>query len=192
MLIISTVLGSWLGMQAIHECGHVLGAWVSGGQVERVILHPLTISQTILVENPEPLLVVWAGPIFGALAPLFLWGLAAALHMRGLYVVRFFAGFCLLANGLYIGVGSFDRVGDCGEMLRYGSEPWHLWLFGAIVAPPGLWLWHCQGPHFGLGSARGRVDAVVAWWTFAIFMLLLVTQCAVAELRSMTDETQLN
>ena len=84
------------------------------------------------------------------------------LQMPGAFVLRFFAGFCLLANGLYIGVGSFDRVADCGEMLRHGSAPWHLWLFGAATAPLGLWLWQRQGPHFGVGPANGRVDRRVA------------------------------
>jgi hypothetical protein len=65
VLIVSTVLGSWLGMQAIHESGHVLGAWLTGGRVARMVLHPLTISRTELAHNPNPLAVVWAGPVFG-------------------------------------------------------------------------------------------------------------------------------
>src|SRR5437899_8178546 len=148
MLIGSIVLGSWLGMQAVHESGHVLGARFTGGRVARVVLSPLTISRTDLADNPRPLIVVWAGPAFGAVAPLLLWAIAALVRMRGAFVLRFFAGFCLLANGLYIGVGSFGRIGDCGDMLRHGSAPWHLWLFGAATAPTGLWLWHRQGPSF--------------------------------------------
>lgn len=63
ILIGSTLLGSWLGMQAVHELGHVAGAWLTGGRVERVVLHPLTISRTDLATNPHPLPVVWAGPV---------------------------------------------------------------------------------------------------------------------------------
>jgi predicted Zn-dependent protease len=48
MLIGSTVVGSWLGMQAVHELGHVLGAWWTDGDVSRVVLHPLSISRTDL------------------------------------------------------------------------------------------------------------------------------------------------
>src|SRR5438105_1787209 len=102
-------------MQAVHESGHVFGAWLTGGRVARVVLHPLTISRTDVADNPHPLVVVWAGPIFGVVVPLLLWGAAAASRLPGAFLLRFFAGFCLLANGLYIGVGSFDRVGDCGE-----------------------------------------------------------------------------
>ena len=127
-------------MQAVHEAGHVLGARLTGGRVERVVLHPLTISRTELAENPQPLVVAWAGPVFGATAPILFWAAARLMRLPGAFVLRFFAGFCLLANGLYIGVGSFERIGDCGDLLRQGAPIWHLWLFGALTAPVGIWL----------------------------------------------------
>ena len=43
ILVISTVLGSWFGMQAAHELGHVLGALLNGGKIATVVLHPLTV-----------------------------------------------------------------------------------------------------------------------------------------------------
>ena len=178
-LIAATLLGSWLAMQAVHESGHVLGALVTGGRVARLVLNPLTISRTDLADNPRPLFVVWAGPLFGVAAPLLLWLAATWARLPGAFVLRFFAGFCLLANGLYISVGSFDGVGDCGEMLRHGSSMWQLWLFGALTAPVGLWLWHRQGPHFGLGRARGKVDRRVAYVTLAACLLLLTLGFAV-------------
>jgi hypothetical protein len=99
--------------------------------------------------------------------------------MPGAFVLRFFAGFCLIANGAYLGAGSFDRVGDCGEMLRHGSELWQLWLFGLITMPAGLWLWHRQGPHFGLGPARGRVSTGAAYGSLVGCVLLLVLGFAI-------------
>jgi hypothetical protein len=176
-LIVSVLLSSWLGMQAVHESGHVLGACLTGGRVARVVWHPLTISRTDLSHNPRPLFVVWAGPVFGALLPLALWGVAAGLP--GAFVLRFFAGFCLIANGAYIGGGSFDRIGDCGEMLRHGSGLWQLWLFGAVAVPAGLWLWHRQGPHFGLGPAEGRVSIGVTFASLAVCFLLVALAFAV-------------
>ena len=158
ILIVSTLLGSWLGMQAVHELGHVIGAWMTGGRVACVVLHPLTISRTDLAENPHPLSVVWAGPVFGALFPLLIWAITWRVFPNEAFLAKFFAGFCLLANGLYIGIGSFDRVGDCGEMLKHGSEPWHLWLFGVLVTPWGLWLWHGLGSHFGWSPASTEVS----------------------------------
>lgn len=161
-------------MQAVHETGHVLGAWLSGGQVARVILHPLTISRTDLMQNPHPLVVVWAGPIFGCLMPLTLWLVFVFWWLSGADLPRFFAGFCLMANGAYIGAGSFDRVGDCGEMLRHGSPIWSLWLFGALTVPAGMALWHRLGPFFGLGEARGHVNPKAAYAALVCFLLLLI------------------
>ncbi|MGD9648951.1 MAG: M50 family metallopeptidase, partial [Pirellulales bacterium] len=128
VLVAATLVACWLGMQAVHEAGHVLGAWLTGGRVSSVVLHPLTISRTDLVENPHPLLVVWAGPVFGVLAPLLLWAVVAVGRLPAAFLARFFAGFCLIANGAYIGCGEFGRIGDCGVMLSWGSSPWQLWL----------------------------------------------------------------
>jgi hypothetical protein len=174
ILVLSTLFGSWLGMQAVHELGHVLGAMLSGGQVAQVVLHPVTISRTDLIKNPRPLVVVWAGPLVGVILPPILWGILAVTRMQGAFVARFFAGFCLIANGAYIGVGSFVGAGDCGEMLRHGSNAWVLWLFGAVSVPMGLWLWNGLGPNFGLGRGQGNVNHRVAYATLAIFALLVV------------------
>lgn len=179
VLIGSTLLGSWLGMQAIHECGHVLGAWVTGGRMAQVVLNPLTFSRTDVADNPHPLVVAWCGPLLGVAAPLLVWGLAASMRASWAFVPRFFAGFCLLANGLYLAMGSFDRVGDCGDMLRYGAERWHLWLFGTVTVPVGLWLWHRQGPAFGLGPAHGRVSRSTAYGCLVVCMVLLAMGIAV-------------
>ena len=124
--------------------------------------------------NPHPLAVVWAGPIFGVAIPGLLLGAAASLRLRGRFVLRFFAGFCGLANGLYLGLGSFAAVGDCGDLLRHGAGLWQLWLFGAVVAPAGLWLWHGQGGQFGLGPAAQPIDRPVAVATLAGSMLLVL------------------
>jgi hypothetical protein len=174
ILIVSTLLGSWLGMQAAHESGHVFAALLTGGEIASVVLHPLTISHTETIENPHPSVVVWAGPLVGVMLPLILWGVLAATGTPGAFVARFFAGFCLIANGAYIGVGSFRGAGDCGEMLRQGSPAWVLRIFGAIAVPMGFWLWNGQGPNFGLGPARGNVNHRVAYAILMIFSLLVL------------------
>lgn len=179
ILAVSTLLGSWLGLQAVHEAGHVLGARLTGGRVARVVLHPLSISRTDLAENPHPLAVAWAGPIFGVLAPGALWGSAAAARAPGAFLLRFFAGACLVANGCYLGAGWIDGAGDCGDLMRHGAPVWSLLLFGAVTVPAGLWLWHGQGPHFGLGDARGRVSARAAYAALLICILLIALGLAV-------------
>jgi hypothetical protein len=173
VLLVSLGLSSWLGMQLVHEAGHIIGAWVTGGRVERVVLNPLTISRTDVGENPHPLIVVWAGPVFGVATPFVTWLAATSTRFSGSYLLRFFAGFCLIANGLYVGVGSFAGIGDCGEMLRNGSPAWQLWLFGIVTVPGGVWLWHGQGKQFGLGNPNGKVSRPAVYGCLAMCLLLV-------------------
>lgn len=137
------LLFSWFAMQAVHELGHVLAAWATSGEVERAVLHPLTISRTDVSPNPHPLLVAWAGPIVGVLLPLIMAGLCRVLRRGPRSFCDFFAGFCLIANGAYIGAGSFAAIGDAGDLLRHGAPKWTLIAFGGVTAAYGLWIWHC-------------------------------------------------
>jgi hypothetical protein len=177
LLLIGTLLPlCWLAMQAVHELGHVLGAVATGGTVERVVLHPLTISRTDVSPNPHPLLVVWAGPVVGVLLLLGLLLAAKWSKLKSAYLLQFFAGFCLIANGAYIGVGSFGRIGDAGDMLRHGSPIWSLWLFGAVALPLGLYLWNGLGPHCGLGTAGGKVNHRAAYASCALLVVAVIVE----------------
>lgn len=163
VLLIGTFLPlCWLLMLAAHEIGHVLSAALSGGSVTKVVLHPVAISRTDVDPNPQPLLVVWAGPIVGVLLPVVVWLIFRVWASAIAFLGRFWAGFCLIANGAYIGIGSFESIGDAREMLLLKSPIWTLWLFGMVSVPCGFWLWHGQGPHFGWGPARKVVDRRIA------------------------------
>src|SRR5690349_9657565 len=99
LLITSFMALSWLSFMIVHEFGHVASAWLSGGSVARVILHPTQISWTALAHNPHPLFVAWGGPVLGSLLPLGSCTAARVLRFSSLYLLQFFAGFCLIANG---------------------------------------------------------------------------------------------
>jgi hypothetical protein len=174
VLISSTLVASWLGMQAVHELGHIIGAWATGGEFANVVLHPMAISRTDLSSNPSPAITVWMGPVLGVLFPLVVWRLSAALRMPGAFVLRFFAGFSLIANGVYIAIGSFSRVGDCDVMLRNGSAPWQLWLFGLVTVPLGFGLWHRQGKYFGLGPNAEPIRPLVAYGCLTAALCLIL------------------
>jgi hypothetical protein len=144
-LAIALLALSWYGMMAMHELGHVFGVWLTGARVVRVVLSPLAISRTDVANNRRPGVVVWLGPLVGCLLPL---ALALALRRRSPVVRKvalFFAGFCLIANGAYISLGSFQAIGDCHEMLETGTPQWVMLQFGAITIPLGLLLWHQLG-----------------------------------------------
>jgi hypothetical protein len=175
ILLIVTFIGlSWLGMQVVHETGHVIVARLTGGEVIKVALHPLIVSRTDLGENPHPLAVVWGGPLVGSVLPVLVFALAAALRLPGVYLLRFFAGFCLIANGVYISIGWLLADGaDPWVMTENGSPVWVLVLFGLLTAPLGLYLWHRQGPHFGLGEGKGNVSVRAAVTSAALFLALV-------------------
>ena len=176
VLIAATVAFSWLAMQAVHEFGHIAAAIATGGRVEQVELHPAAISYTRLSQNPHPQFVAWMGPIVGSLLPLAAALVARRLLYRGWYLVQFFAGFCLIANGAYLAFGAFGRIGDAGELLDHGAPAWLLWLFGVITIPIGLWMWDGLGPHFGLGPNRGQVDRTAAYVMLVALVVLVVLE----------------
>jgi hypothetical protein len=172
IILITTFLPfCWLSMQAAHEFGHVLAAWATGGQVTHVALYPTVFSRTDLAYNPRPLVVVCAGPLIGALLPLVAFLLAAMGGIPGVFLFRFFAGFCLIANGAYMAFGPGEGGADTGIMLSHGLPRVVLVLFGMLAIPTGLYLWHRQGAHFGLGNAQDRVQ----WSTAIASAALLLT-----------------
>lgn len=176
LLIASLVALSWLLMQAAHELGHAIAAWVTGGTVTKVVLHPLSISRTDVEPNPQPLIVAWSGPILGLLVPFLLWIAAEVTQRQMRFAWRFFVGFCLLANGLYLGVGSFAAIGDAGDLLRYGAPIWVLWVFGLLTVPAGFLLWHGLGPAFGIGTQAARVPAKLAYFAAGLLLFVLIVE----------------
>lgn len=151
VLLVTFPLLCWCAMMATHELGHALAAVATGGRVVEIHLQPLTFSHTLVDPNPRPLIVAWAGPVLGSLLPLALWAAAHAARRAGDLLLRWFAGFCLIANGAYLGLGWIDRIADAGDLLRHGATTWQLLAFGVVCVPLGLALWHNTGPAFGLG-----------------------------------------
>lgn len=175
-LIASTLGLGWLGMQIVHELGHVACAWAAGEAIERVVLHPLAISRTDATHNRHPLLVIWGGPILGTFLPLGILGVSKLACPSLAYMFRFFAGFCLIANGAYLGVGSINGVGDAGDLLRYGAFLWSLIAFGLVSVTLGLFLWNGLGPHFGLGRLRVEVDRKATLGTFGLLLIVVIIE----------------
>lgn len=138
------VLGyvSWLGMMIVHEAGHILHAWLSGGRVVDVRVPLAGFSQTIVHPNPRELFVVWGGPVWGVMIPVIGCAMFRLAIGRVPETWKFFAGFCLLANGAYIGAGIFLPVGDARDLLRLGVPKILTVSFGAACVIAGLAVWH--------------------------------------------------
>ena len=179
LLIACTVGFSWLAMQVVHEGGHVLHARLSGGEVARIVVHPLTISRTDLSVNPRPQFVAWGGPLWGSLIPVGFWSIIRRAAPRYAYLTAWFAGFCLVANGGYLVGGAFLAGGedDGGTILRHGGARWQLLTFGVPAVAAGLWVWNGLGPSFGFGSASGKVDRRAAIGVATALVALVIAEC---------------
>jgi len=166
---------SWPLALLVHESGHAMGAVMTGGHVVRMVWHPLVLSRTDVDPNPRALVVVWAGPIFGAIVPVAIAICVSAAKLSVSYIVNFFAGFCLLLNGTYIGVGTLTRVGDAKDMLRLGSPMWVGLRFGAVATICGLWLVNRVSPRLGFGNnpQTVRQDHAYAVLGFAILLCVV-------------------
>lgn len=174
-LALGITIASWLGMQIVHEFGHICGALATGGHVTHIELKPWTISRTDVAPNPHPLIERWSGPALGCLLPFAAWLTARALQLSWSYLLRFFAGFCLIANGAYIGSGALWPVGDAADILRLAPNRWPLALFGLITIPAGLALWNRFGPHFGLGPQPqpiNKAHTIAIWCVIAAIAIL--------------------
>ncbi len=97
----------------------------------------------------------------------------------GIYLFRFFAGFCLVANGAYIAFGPSDGLADTAVMLTHGSYRWQLVLFGILAAALGLYLWHRQGHYFGLGKTNGRVNKKAMAVSTLLFAVTVVIELVI-------------
>jgi len=157
VLILATVIFSWLAMMVVHEVGHVIHALLSGGVVAKVVLCPWEFTRTDVSPNPAPLFVAWGGAIWGVVIPIALWLVARMVVSSYAYLMAFFAGSCCVANGAYIGVGSVGGAGDAGDLLRHGAVHWQLLVYGVTTVAVGLCFWNGLGPRFGLGESKGRI-----------------------------------
>jgi hypothetical protein len=168
LLVVSILWLSWLTMMLVHECGHVLGALATRGQVRRVVWHPAVISRTDVRPNPHPLIEVWAGPIFGSAVPFVVAAAASLLRLRVAYLSWVIAGFCLIANGAYIAIGASHPIGDAQELVAHGMARWPMGVFGSIAVATGFWIWHRVSPRLGFGPLPAEISARHAYLTLAV------------------------
>lgn len=144
-ILLLASLCSWHGMMTFHEAGHVIVAWSSGAEIVEVSIPLLGFSHTVVENDPNPLWTAWAGALGGAGTALFALLVTVRFPRRARHIVLYMAGFSLVANGLYLGVGLLYRAGDCEVLLRLGAEPWQLLLFGLTSTGMGLICWHRMG-----------------------------------------------
>lgn len=173
LLVMLFALGAWYWLQIMHECGHVLAAWATGGRVQALVLEFLSFSRTDVGPNPRPLVVVWAGPLVGVAIPALLWALVGSVRRSVASICGVFTGLCLVANGVYIAFGSIDGIGDAGEMIYHGTPRWVLRAVGAAFVAASFFVWHVLPAHPRPSRREFRYSAIGAFASAAILVALV-------------------
>lgn len=139
-LLITAIL-CWYPFMCLHELGHILSAQFTGGRIQEIILVPWKFSQTVIRHSHHPLIDAWAGPLLGVTLPLFAYSLHKKFKRENDFL-SILTGFCLMANGLYIGLGWIDKVGHAGDIITHNFSIISMILFGIISSTTGLFIWH--------------------------------------------------
>ena len=164
LFAVSLVALGWLAMMAVHEPAMRRRHRHRRRCSTRRSPSAHDLANAASPRNPRPAIVVWLGPIVGCALPLAVSAMIPQRHSFVGKVAGFFAGFCLIANGAYLSIGAFDRVGDCGEMLRTGTPFWVMLAFGAVTIPLGLYRWHALGSILGFIHDPSAVTPRMAYY----------------------------
>lgn len=147
---------------AIHELGHALALWTTGGSVTRITLHPFSWSYTYYGSPPTcPLLTAWAGVLFSSSLGLLL--LIVIRPRRGAWTVPLaLMGLCtLMVNGLYLIMDSvFLAGGDATTIIAHGTPRAVVLVIGVGLAALGLVVGYLLLPRLGLTATDGVVSRV--------------------------------
>ncbi len=145
LAVLALLASAFLAMEAVHEFGHVVCAWASGGRVVAVEIPLIGTSQTFVAPNPNEALVAEGGAVFGVVIPLLACGLSR-LFRKGVPegALEIFRGLCvLIANGVYMSVGlQAKRNTDAGDLVHLGVPGIAMIGYGAIAIVGGLLIWH--------------------------------------------------
>jgi hypothetical protein len=116
----------------LHEAGHVLGAWCTGGDASRIVIHPFSWSYAHAFSFNHEGVVIWAGSVLGSLfgIPITL----AVLKWRrpGLLIPLLVGVVACIYNGAYLLLGCLFKLGGDGTVLAAEYAP------AAAVAAAGL------------------------------------------------------
>lgn len=128
---------AWCVMVLTHELGHVVGGTLSGGVLRDLELRPWRLPYSTFDPDPHPLIRLWFGPFVGTLLPL-----AVAQFIRR-EETQFIAWFCVMANGLYVGlswvVGGNQLDGPL--LIQHGSHPVLVAAYALIASVGGHHRW---------------------------------------------------
>jgi len=148
--------------EIVHELGHVLAAWGTGGQVYGIVISAFSWSYAYAYSS-ESMALAWSGfaaqVAFGVMVFCLLWICKSRLSLVGVLL----AAESLAEAGGYMLVGAITNEGDSATLIGRGIAPVVLIAIGAalwllsipVVLPAGALL------NMGRGRTRWRSGALV-------------------------------
>ncbi|MGB8983563.1 MAG: M50 family metallopeptidase [Anaerolineales bacterium] len=128
---------------AVHELGHAIVIWATGGTVARIVLHPFTWSYTYYSPSPGyPILTSWAGILFESLLALLLAALVWRWRQRSWALLCLVIAIMALAKGgLYASIDALLQTGGDSTDLIWLGVPRALVIgVGAVLVGIGIFL----------------------------------------------------
>ena len=132
----------WVFGIVLHELGHAIAMWVTGGIVDRITIAPFSWSYTYYESTPKyPQLTTWSGVLIGAAI-----GLIVLLGIRKNttpYLIPFiFLGFSPLLNGggYYIVDTFISNQGDAFSLLQSGVPKYVVLGVGLLLLAMGVYV----------------------------------------------------
>jgi len=105
----------------LHEIGHVVAAWASGGKPHSLRLHPFSTSSVEVVPDPRPLVTHAAGVVAPPLVGLALLRALRAIRTTPLRLpLLVIPSVACASSGLYLLVGITLEVGDAAVLSQGG------------------------------------------------------------------------
>ena len=83
--------------------------------------------------------------MWGSVIETAVWAFFSVARWPGRTLLQCFAGFFLIANGVYVGAGWTMRAGGAADLVRYGTPIWVLITFGVVATCGGVVMWTTSG-----------------------------------------------
>jgi len=165
LLLLGSFAIGYNAAHAIHELGHAIAVWFSGGSITGLALHPFSLSK-IHYSITETVTIVLAGALFASLVGLLM--LALIWRQRSAWAVPIVVTvLCtFIVNAVYFGVDGMLLVGgDATVLIKRGvSQPVVVGV-GILLLVVGTVIAMLLLPRLGIGQQNGFGARIFVLWT---------------------------
>ncbi len=132
----------------LHELGHALPVWLTGGEIESIVIHPLSWSYTNWgADVTHPVLGVWSGSLFGFVASVLIFALVWRWRRPALAPLLLLGVLGGISNGVYL----LGGMGDPVTLIEAGQPAWLVRGAGVAMVIVGFGMGWLALPALGVG-----------------------------------------